>query len=189
MLGWLNSFRKAGATTRKEFMALCGRYAAGAAFIQTLDRMQYWKGVSVVCPFAYIESVTPFLTYFSKFAEGKNILIASPFVESIPHQLEKNCELIRGVDYSKINFSFYETPITYNTKFADVSAIVGTSNWHEQVDLMCEEIEGLDFDIALLACGSYAMPIGAHIKNKMKKKSIYIGGPLQTFFGIGGCRY
>ena len=54
---------------------------------------------------------------------------------------------------------------------------------------MCEEIRRLDFDIALLSCGSYAMPIGTFIKNEMGKKALYMGGPLQKMFNIGGARY
>uniref|UniRef100_A0A6C0IJN5 Uncharacterized protein n=1 Tax=viral metagenome TaxID=1070528 RepID=A0A6C0IJN5_9ZZZZ len=49
---------------------------------------------------------------------------------------------------------------------------------------MCEEINKLEFDIALLSCSSYAMYLGDFISNKMKKNSIYIGGVLNVLFNI-----
>jgi hypothetical protein len=54
---------------------------------------------------------------------------------------------------------------------------------------MQNDIAKMEFDIALLSCGSYAMPIGCFIKENMGKKAIYAGGILQLFFGIMGRRY
>ena len=54
---------------------------------------------------------------------------------------------------------------------------------------MFNEIKNIDFDIALLSCGSYAMYFGKHIKEKLNKKSIYIGGILNVLFNIYGKRY
>jgi hypothetical protein len=54
---------------------------------------------------------------------------------------------------------------------------------------MCDEINTLDFDIALLSCASYAVYLGDFISKKMNKKAIYIGGPLNVFFCIRAERY
>lgn len=49
-------------------------------------------------------------------------------------------------------------------------------------------IKNIDFDVALLSCGTYAHFLGEYIKN-IGKKSIYIGGVLPLHFGIFGDRY
>ena len=54
---------------------------------------------------------------------------------------------------------------------------------------MCDEISTLDFDIALISAGSYAMYLGDYICTTMKKQSIYIGGVLNVLFNIYGKRY
>jgi hypothetical protein len=54
---------------------------------------------------------------------------------------------------------------------------------------MCDEISKLEFDIALISAGSYAMYIGDFIHTSMKKNTIYIGGVLNVFFNIYGKRY
>ena len=54
---------------------------------------------------------------------------------------------------------------------------------------MQNDIDKIDFDIALLGCGAYGMPLGSFIKTKKKKTAIYIGGGLQILFGIKGTRW
>ena len=53
---------------------------------------------------------------------------------------------------------------------------------------MCNEIDKLDFDIAVLGCGSYGMPLAYYIK-KIGKSSIYAGAYTQVMFGIKGKRW
>ena len=54
---------------------------------------------------------------------------------------------------------------------------------------MCNDIERLDFDIALLGCGGYGLPLCNFIYKKMNKSAIYVGGGLQLLFGIMGNRW
>ena len=58
------------------------------------------------------------------------------------------------------------------------------NNWFETFKLMCNDIEKLDFDIALLGCGGYGLPLCNFIKTELKKSAIYIGGGLQLLFGV-----
>lgn len=60
--------------------------------------------------------------------------------------------------------------------------------WFEALNYMKKEIAKVDFDIALLGCGAYGMPLAAEIK-KMGKQVIYMGGVLQMLFGIYGKRW
>ena len=80
------------------------------------------------------------------------------------------------------------TSITYNSSIDDLSNIK-TENFHEECEALKNKLKGLDFDIAFLSCGSYAMPLGSFIKNELNKQSIYIGGALNVIFGIYGERF
>jgi len=53
---------------------------------------------------------------------------------------------------------------------------------------MKREIDKKDFDIALIGCGAYGLPLAAYIKSK-GKQAIHIGGSLQLLFGIMGERW
>ena len=54
---------------------------------------------------------------------------------------------------------------------------------------MTNDISKLEFDIALLGCGGYGLPLCEFIKSKMNKSAIYIGGGLQLLFGVMGKRW
>jgi hypothetical protein len=41
-----------------------------------------------------------------------------------------------------------------------------------------------DFDIAMVGCGGFGMPISAYINEELHKSVIYFGGALQLLFGI-----
>ena len=59
-------------------------------------------------------------------------------------------------------------------------------DWKETFQRMCSEISKLDFDIALIGCGGYGVPLAGFIYNKLKKQAIQIGGGLQLLFGVMG---
>jgi hypothetical protein len=48
------------------------------------------------------------------------------------------------------------------------------NNWIETFSIMCNDIKKLDFDIALVSCGGYGLPICNFIKNDMKKSTLLI---------------
>jgi hypothetical protein len=140
--------------------------------------------------FYYIESIYPFLKDFKIFAENKKILIVSPFSESIKYQTmsDRINNLINDYEFPNCTFLMYDTPITYNSVIDDLNKVT-TNNWLEQCEKMENDIQNIDFDIALLSCGSYANCLGSFIARKMNKKAIYIGGPLNVLFNIFGKRY
>ena len=53
---------------------------------------------------------------------------------------------------------------------------------------MEERISKIDFDVALLGCGAYGLPLAASIK-RMGKKAVHLGGATQILFGIKGKRW
>ena len=62
------------------------------------------------------------------------------------------------------------------------------ATWFEALDYMYDETQKYDFDVAILGCGAYGMPLAAKLK-KDGKKVIYMGGVIQMLFGIKGKRW
>ena len=65
---------------------------------------------------------------------------------------------------------------------------VGFDSWFDALEWMKREIDKKVFDVALLGCGAYAMPLAAHIK-RHGHKAVHMGGVLQFMFGIKVKRY
>jgi hypothetical protein len=63
------------------------------------------------------------------------------------------------------------------------------NNWLETFKLMSNDIKDIDFDIALLGCGGYGLPLCNYIKTNLNKSAIYVGGGLQLLFGVMGKRW
>ena len=116
---------------------------------------------------------------------GKKIVVVHPFAETIERQYEQNRTKLFENQLVLPMFSKLET-------VKAVQSIAGNavdfSNWFDALDFMKNEIQKKDFDIALLGCGAYGMPLAAHVK-RMGKKAVHMGGILQFLFGIKGKRY
>jgi hypothetical protein len=138
----------------------------------------------------FIQEVRPFLTSFSTWAGGKKILFVSPFSKSIEHQYQYKDKLFLDYQYPDFTLKTYNTRITYNNQEDTKDSLkLLTNNWHEECLRLSDEISTIDFDIALLSCGSYAMFLGDYIKNTLKKKALYFGGSLNLYFNIYGKRF
>ena len=117
--------------------------------------------------------------------KGKKILVVHPFAETIVDQYSNKREKLFENKEVLPEFEKLETVKAVQSVAGNV---VGYDSWFDALDWMKNEIERKDFDIALLGCGAYAMPLAAHIK-RMGKKAIHMGGILQFLFGIKGKRY
>ena len=140
--------------------------------------------------FRFVESLDPFLRSFKSFAEGRKVLIVSPFSRSVQAQLEFKDKLIRDYTFPTAEYMTYTSPITYNNRLDVMRGNIPsrTSNWLDEVDLMSQELANLDFDIALLSCGSYATPLGVSIM-RSGRRAFYLGGMLNVVFNLYGARY
>lgn len=115
--------------------------------------------------------------------KGKTVLVIHPFSEEIEYQYKNNRTKIFKDSRILPEFNL----ITYKS----VQSIGGNSSyssWFEALSKMENDISSIDFDIALLGCGAYGMPLAAYIK-RLGKQSIHIGGSLQLLFGIKGARW
>lgn len=123
---------------------------------------------------------------WSHYLLGKKVLIVNPFVDSFQQQLKNNFQIFKDPDkklfLDEQEFVFYKT---YNTSAGNALH----ENWEKTYDMMCDDISKLDFDIALLGCGGYGLPLSNYIHEKLDKSVIYIGGGLQLLFGVMGARW
>jgi hypothetical protein len=121
---------------------------------------------------------------WSHYLLGKKVLIINPFTDSIKKQLNNNFQLFKDkkIFLDDQEFIFYKTFQTHGNNYIH-------ENWLETFNIMCNDIEKLNFDIALLGCGGYGIPLCNFIKTKMNKSAIYVGGALQILFGVMGNRW
>jgi hypothetical protein len=113
---------------------------------------------------------------------GKKVLIIHPFVESFQKQKDFKMFGDRHVFLEGQEFVFYKSFQTSAGNHLHTS-------WEETFSIMCQDIQKLDFDIALLGCGGYGLPLVNFIKGTLGKSAIYIGGGLQLLFGVMGGRW
>lgn len=143
-----------------------------------------------VISYQFIEYIRPFLRSFQVWGAGKMILVVSPFSESVGLQYRRKDQLLKDCRFPDFQLATYNTKVTYSTQDdTGITLQVSTKNWHEECAEMADAIAKIDFDVALLSCGSYSMYLGHFIKNSMGKKALYLGGVLNVLFNIYGGRY
>lgn len=120
---------------------------------------------------------------WSQHLENKKVLIIHPFKQSINFQYTN-----RKLLWSNNLLPNMQELLIYQS-IQSIGNQGPHSSWIESLNTMKTEIEKLNFDIALIGCGAYGMPLGAHIKSNMKKIAIHMGGALQILFGIKGYRW
>lgn len=115
---------------------------------------------------------------------GKKVLIVNPFTDSMKKQVDNNFQIFKNkkIFLDDQEFIFYKSFQTHGNHYIH-------NDWLETFTIMCNDIEKLEFDIALLGCGGYGLPLCNFIKTKMNKSAIYIGGGLQLLFGVMGHRW
>lgn len=115
--------------------------------------------------------------------KGKKVLIIHPFAETIEKQYENRDKIFENQDY----LPEFELK-TIKAVQSSAGAECEFKDWEEALNHMKSEIDKTDFDIALLGCGGYAVPLAAYIK-KIGKKAVVTGGFTQIMFGIKGGRW
>lgn len=122
---------------------------------------------------------------WSSSLKGKKVLIIHPFAESIKAQYSKRDLLFKNKEVlPDFNLITYKAVVS----LAGNHNKVDFNSWFEALQFMKNEIEKIDFDVAIVGCGAYGFPLASHIK-KIGKKSIHLGGATQMLFGIIGRRW
>ena len=115
--------------------------------------------------------------------KGKKVLVVHPFVETIKSQY-----IQRNVLFENPNILPEYELKTLRAIQSNAGNDVPFKDWFEALKWMENEISKIDFDICILGCGAYGLPLAATIK-RMGKKAIHIGGGSQLLWGIKGKRW
>ena len=114
--------------------------------------------------------------------KNKKVLVIHPFTDTIKKQYIKRDKIFKRGYLPKFKLKTLKA----------VQSIGGETDnfkdWFKALKYMKDEMEKIDFDIALIGCGAYGFPLAAHAK-KLGKIGFHLGGELQTIFGIIGKRY
>lgn len=114
--------------------------------------------------------------------EGKRVLVVHPFTETIKRQYEIKDKIFPSGMVP--DFDLITVPsVWYN---ADGNPDFAT--WFDALAYLEQQVDKETYDIALLGCGPFGVPLTAHIK-ETGRQAIYIGGALQILFGIRGNRW
>jgi hypothetical protein len=122
--------------------------------------------------------------------EGKRVLVIGPYQKSIQQQWEKRDQLREGFSEGTPSFNFPDFELlTINSH----NTVKGNdpfphSNWKESFIDLCTQADDLEFDIAILGCGGYSMPLLGHILST-KRSAFCTGSYAQIMFGITGQRW
>lgn len=115
---------------------------------------------------------------------GKKVLVIHPFEKTIQAQYKKREKLFPGTNVlPAFELKTLKALQTFagetDERFAD---------WFEALEYMYEEAMKIDFDVAILGCGAYGMPLAGKLK-RAGKQAIHLGGVTQLLFGIKGRRW
>ena len=115
--------------------------------------------------------------------KNKRVLVIHPFSETITKQYCKKDVLFNNgyalPEFELITIKAVQSHAGNKTQF---------DSWFDAFSSMCHEIDQLEYDIAMIGCGAYGLPLAAYVKRK-GKKAIHVGGCMQLFFGIKGKRW
>lgn len=140
------------------------------------------------CPDATLttlRAIEPAVTQWTSVLKDKKVLVIHPFEESIRNQYYNNREKIYpGTDI----LPEFDLQTVKAVQTAADNPDERFASWFDALDYMTEEALKKDFDIALIGCGAYGLPLGARMK-QAGKKAVHMGGCLQLLFGIRGARW
>lgn len=122
--------------------------------------------------------------HWSSALKGKRVLVIHPFENTIISQYEKRELLFSNTDILP-DFELHTLKA--------VQTLAGTidprfNTWFDALDWMYQEAMKVNFDIAIIGCGAYGLPLAAKIK-KAGKQAIHLAGATQLLFGIKGKRW
>jgi hypothetical protein len=126
--------------------------------------------------------------------EDKVVLVIHPFIDTMRMQMTKiqavwsnvTNDVVAGAPYSCFpnvkEMKYIRTPLPVDHP---------TISWMESYEILVKEIQNIGyFDMALLGCGGYGLPLVSYISTlDFAPSAMYVGGSLQLFFGIHGSRW
>jgi len=123
---------------------------------------------------------------WTKELKGKKVLVVHPFAETIKSQYGRRNKLFANPDVLPEFKSL--TVIKAVQSVAGNGGNTGFKDWFDALKYMKNQMDDVDYDVALIGCGAYGMALAAHAKRK-GKIAIHLAGWTQMLFGIYGKRW
>lgn len=114
--------------------------------------------------------------------KGKKVLVIHPFIETIKKQYTKRKLLFKSPDLLP------DFELLTIMAVQSIGGDCGYETWFDALKHMEDEMDQLDYDIAIIGCGAYGFNLAAHAK-RTGHKAIHLGGATQLLFGIIGKRW
>lgn len=135
----------------------------------------------------FLEDLEPWRVYQSPWSAelaGKRVLVIHPFADTIQTQYQKREQIFPGTnilpEFELITLKAVQTIAgERDVRFKD---------WFEALNYMYHEAIKREFDVAIIGCGAYGLPLAAMLK-AYGKQAIHLGGAVQILFGIKGKRW
>ncbi len=121
---------------------------------------------------------------WTQWLEGRRVVVVHPFAESIQSQYQNAREriFVNPKVLPAFDLRVVRAPQTIAGNSSDFAS------WNAALDHLRKEVAREDFDVAILGCGAYGLPLGATIKS-LGKVCVHMGGSVQLLFGITGARW
>ena len=169
-------------------------YVAYLDALSQCDLLASWdvpgeaEALNCYCKFATLIKLASFEAYLSTepwtaALKGKRVLVISPFVDSIRAQYAHRHDLWDDPNVLP-SFELH----TIRAPFSAGLVPPKDCNWSSAVSRMEEEMDLLDYDVAIIGAGAFSLPLAVHAKHR-GKVGVHLGGPTQILFGIKGDRW
>lgn len=126
-----------------------------------------------------------FDTPWTSALKGKKVLVINPFAETIEKQYLNREKIYKN---NPDTLPKFEKLLTYKSEMTFAGEKPRFSTWEATLDYMYDNCKSLDFDVAIIGCGGYGLPLGARLF-ELGKSVIHCGGVTQIFFGVKGKRW
>lgn len=182
-------FPRGDLSALKKFASLLKDATASADFIgtwyNTMEDYVIERFAGDNTQVGVLRGIEPWYSLFKWTAalKGKRVVVIHPFADTIIKQYAVRDKLFKDGTLPEFKLTAIKAVQTIgeerDPRFKD---------WFSALNYMCDEAFKVDFDVAIIGCGAYGMPLAAKIKEG-GKKAVHMGGATQLLFGIKGRRW
>jgi len=115
---------------------------------------------------------------WSQHLVGKQVLVVSPFTETIQAQYKRRQDVWRGRPDVLPDFKL----LTLRSPLSAFLTAPAYPDWFAALDAMREQMSSMRFDVAIVGAGAWSLPLVAHAKS-LGAFAIHLGGATQVLFG------
>ncbi len=180
------------------YMDLCGvwRFFMEDYFLQryapdteltVLERLEPWR--CGILPGTEKPDPANTAKPWSAHLAGKKVLLVHPFADTIGRQYRDHRMEIFSKGYAADDIlPEFKLMTLRSVQSLGGEGAPGYASWFEALDDMTDKMNAMDYDVVILGCGAYGLPLAARAK-RAGKMAIHLGGATQLMFGIRGGRW